>query len=165
MATRAENAQVLKQELGLEIDTSGPDPKAPQLQGWADRLATEKDAVQKEVLTWQVQNTLDVELEPEGVTVEQLQNWLGRADTEREAVLAEINGGSNANDLAPTAPSATPNETVLVTVNSVIAGYGGTFGDPEQDPEKRVIGKEPLSVKLTHAVGRALVDGTLVLAE
>ncbi|UQN10373.1 hypothetical protein [Deinococcus sp. QL22] len=163
MATRAENAKAIQTALSLQIDTEKPDPKAAQLEGWATRLTTERDAVQKEILTWQVQQALDVEVTDPGVTTEQLQGWLARAETERDAVLGEIQSASTPTPAAdlPT-PLADGLPTVTVRVVGRTASYGGAYTDPES---KKSLGVEPVTVPLTGFVQSLLDSGTLVEAE
>lgn len=156
MTTKVENASLLNEKLGTALEGDDRDLKADVLQGWADRLGDDPEAVHTEILRYQLGSVVDAEL-PDTVSLEQLQDWMERAAADPEGVVREIN--------ATTSPPAAqePSQTSLtVRVNSRIAAYGGTFTDPGQDEGRRVVRDQAVTVRPTAAVARALADGTLI---
>lgn len=176
MATRAENAEALKKALGTEIDTSKSDPKADLLQGWADRLESDQEGVRKEVLTWQLQNELDVEIPSGQLTAEQLQGFLDQLaqGTDPEQVAAQLR--RQAAQPAPpattsgpegdtTTVAATPDpqaEEITVQVVGRTAAYGGAYTDPVS---KKTLTGTPTSVPRTAFVEALLATGELAEAK
>lgn len=167
MATRKENADTLKQLIGLEIDTERSDPKADLLTTWAARAATDAAGARRDVLAWQLEDKLDTTV-LESATAEQLENWLSRVDAERDAVLSEVQGTSQNQPPISTAANTTSQQvaaadTISVKVNAAIAAYGGTIADPDQPEEgHRVIGDKAVAVKKTVTVTQHLANGTLI---
>lgn len=173
MATRKENAEAIKAALGTEINTDRSDPKADLLTRWAELAKTDADGARREILSWQVENALGVQLPSENVTVEQLQGWLDRTATDPEAVKTEIQDGPTP---APT-PAPTPEgsqtltsaqavaatvATLRVTVSAKVAVYGGTYTDPDQpDAASRNIGSTPVTVQRTPLIRQGLREGSL----
>ena len=165
MATRKENADLIKSELGLEIDTDKPQPLAGVLQGWADRLAADSAGVEREVLVFSLQSALGVSQIDPSASVEKLQAWLFRSETEPELVKAEVQPPDTSTLEIPVGSKFDPDkETFEVQVTSAVAGYGGTVTDPEQPAGHRVIGAEPVLVRASQIVTQALKNGTLLKA-
>ncbi|WP_309569625.1 hypothetical protein [Deinococcus sp.] len=151
MGTKKDNAALLLAALRVTIDPEASKPNAATLQGWVDRVETERDAVHREVLTAQLETELDLQI-PGDATVEQLQAWLDRSLEEPDAVRAEIAGPEGA-DAAP---------GLTVTVGPGVAAYGGTYTDSDQAAGRRVIGSEPTPVVRTALVEIGLKNGTLI---
>lgn len=85
MATRRENAETLRERLGVSINTENSKPLAATLQGWAERAETEPDAVKREVLTFQLEDALDVELTDQTISTDRLAELLAQAQQDPQA--------------------------------------------------------------------------------
>lgn len=85
MATRRENAETLRERLGVSINTENSKPLAAALQGWAERSETEPDAVKREVLTFQLEDALDVELTDQTISTDRLAELLAQAQQDPQA--------------------------------------------------------------------------------
>lgn len=162
MATRAENAELIKSKLGIGIDTAKSDPKADLLTHWAERLEADPEGVRKDILTWQLQDALDIELPSEKVTAEQLQGWLNALNggADKEQLVTQVTDALQAAPAKPTPAPAAPAAEGHVTVQVIgrTAGYGGAFTDPIS---KRHIGTTPVAVPRTSFVAERLVSGEL----
>lgn len=105
--TRAENAALINEALGTELDTKlSSKPNAPVLQDWGDRVGTDPEGVRRDVLAFLVEEALRTELDP-AVGTEQLVTWLTRIHAgERDEVLAEVQEarGETPEPVSPTAP-------------------------------------------------------------
>ncbi|WP_295818011.1 hypothetical protein [uncultured Deinococcus sp.] len=163
MATKKDNAEQLHKLLGVTIDPEASTPKADALQAWVTRAATEPDAVKREILSGQLEARLGIELTDATLSAEQLSAWLAQADTDEpgvRAALAAAQGDPDSGTLPVVAPVPTP-DTVIVSVNATIAGYGGTFTDPDQEAGAQIVGTDATEVALTPRVQRGLREGTL----
>ena len=158
MATKKDNAALILAALGLTLDHESSSLKADLLENWAGRLDTDKEGVRRDVLSYQLQKVVGVEITDPNLTPEQLQEWLDRAVTDPDGVKAEIEGQA----VAAPADATTP---LLVQVSERVAAYGGTFTDPEQAEGSRVIGEDPVEVQMTALITQGLKNGTLVEAE
>ena len=85
MATRRENAETLRNRLGVTINTENSKPLAATLQGWVDRSEAEPDAVKREVLTFQLEEALDVELTDQTISTDRLAELLAQAQQDPQA--------------------------------------------------------------------------------
>lgn len=86
MATRRENAEMLRQRLGVSINTENSKPLAATLQGWVDRSETDPDTVKREALTFLLEDALDVELTDQTISTERLAELLTQAEQDPQAV-------------------------------------------------------------------------------
>lgn len=167
MATRRENAETLRDRLGVTINTETSKPLAGTLQGWAERSGTEPDAVKREVLTFQLEEALDVELTDQTISTDRLAELLAQAQQDpqaaREALRADPPSQQQAPDAqqpdeqqqgeqqeqapqpltpAPTSvtattPESTPGTTDQAPPSSATESGGGGAGDDADDDQER----------------------------
>lgn len=163
MATRKENAEAVKAALGISIDTEGTDPKAPVLQGWADRLESNRDGVRRELLSYQLQAALGIEITDQTLDVGQLAELLEKSRTDPDGVRAELQPVIESEEaFDPGQGFGQGEDTLTVQVVESVAAYGGTVTDPEQPDGHRVIGADPVQVRVSQIVNQALGNGTLL---
>lgn len=176
MATKAENAEALKQALGIELDPTRSDPKADLFTQWAGRLQDDQEGVRKDVLTWQVQDALDIELASDRVTTDQLQGWLGALaqgtskedlarqvqDALRSALAPQVSAPASPTPTTeqPAVPEAAPAGEGEVTVQVIgrTATYGGAYTDPIS---KKTIGRAPVTVPRTSFIDEKITAGEM----
>lgn len=168
MATKKENATRLHELLGLTLNPDKSAPNADTLADWATRAETDADGVKREIYAFQLEDKLDVAL-PEGTDAATLEQWLALPDDEARAAIQAArpdgSAGPASTERPPQPGPSTPPaaDTVQVRVNATIAGYGGTFTDPDQtDPANRVITDRVVTVEKTAAVTQALRQHTLI---
>lgn len=162
MASRKENADLIGKKFGVTIDTEKSDPKAPVLQSWADRLENDSASVEREVLSFQLQSKLGIDLADQMHDTATLRAWLDRSETEPDLVKAELQPTSTDTlELEPGDGFGKDEKTFQVSVVEAVAAFGGTVTDPEQPAGSRVIGSEPVKVRDSQVVATSLKNGTL----
>jgi hypothetical protein len=158
MATKKENADLLKARTGLSLNPEAKTPLAAVLEDWATRAETQPDEVRREVYIAQIEDALQVELSADSISTAVLAGYYERLESDAAGLLAELTGEGEAE-------SGDSGERLSVRVSGALAGYGATITCNEQAPACRVIGTVPVRVRSSLVVDQALKRGDLILVE
>lgn len=189
MATRQENAKKINEAFNVELNLDNNDLRAALLERWAKGLEADREATEKEVLRHQVKSLRGIE-PPEGLSASDLRSFLVSTVTpgtedyrnvrlppgvaeemERERQKREAaERAQRETESVATAALSVPAEPATksrlrVSLADGASRYGGTYTDPDQAKEARVIRGKPIEVAETHLIRLGLRNGTLVRRE